>query len=400
MRASAPQCPGIKLFGTEPVDDIELSRELTALKQAGPVVYIPEQDMYVVTRFADICAVAKDPEHFSSSESLGFPMEPRVLVTADPPFHRSHRNLAARAFSSSRIKAREPLIESVVDRLIDDFIERGRFDFVADLAAQIPVFVIADFLGVAVEDRAKFKLWTSELALPIGSSGLSQERMKLNRQRLRECDAYFLALIAERRANPGEDMISDMIARGDAGEEPFEDAEVLRILTQILIGGNETTTKMMTSAMEQLLKHPDVMQQIRPDPDLIPRLLSETLRLKPPMHGMFRKCVADADVGGVSVPAGAKVMMMFSSANRDEGMFPDAEEFDLARPNSRAHLAFSHGAHFCLGNQLAQLEGNIAFRRLFARLDHIRMSPDNRFDPIPSFVLQGLRSLQLEFDKI
>ena len=395
MSTTAHACPAARVFG--PFSKGSAPYDWSALHAMGPVIYVPEQEMYVVTGHKEICDITKDPATFSSAESIGFPMAPRVLVTADPPQHPTHRSLAMRAFSAARLKAREPLITEVVDRLIDDFIEQGHFDFIADFAGPLPVEIIADFIGVPNEDRTRFKEWSQELALPIGNSNIDPARLQLNKQRLRECDKYFLETIRAKRRQPGDDMISHMIARSDAGEQPLTDHEVLRILTQILIGGNETTTKMMGSAMEHLLANPPLMATVRGDLSLIPAVLTETLRIKPPMHGLFRTTNRETVVGGVSIPSGAKVMLMFSAGNHDERVFEDSDVFELSRPNARAHLAFSHGPHFCLGNALAQLEGRIAFERLLVRLDEIFLSPENVFDPIDSYVLQGLRSLKLQF---
>jgi cytochrome P450 len=208
---------------------------------------------------------------------------------------------------------------------------------------------------------------------------------------------YFRQQIAECRRQPREGFINDLVHAGSNEDQPFTEAEMIAILMQFLTAGNETTTKLLASSMLLLLQQPGLMARVQADYSLIPAVLEEALRLEPPVLSMFRQASVDTQIGGVPIPAGSDVWMVFGSANRDESEFSDPATVDLNRPNAQAHLAFGHGAHYCLGAALSRTEARIALETLFDRLSEIELGPNNTFAYEESYIFHGLKELHLTF---
>ena len=212
---------------------------------------------------------------------------------------------------------------------------------------------------------------------------------------------YMRERIAERRDASTDDLLSDLVhARLEAGEgdgEPLTEAELLNVIEQLLVAGNETTTKLVTSAMVLLLQNPSEMAKVRADPALIPNLVEEALRYESPVQMLFRVPKRDVEIRGATIPAGAPLLVMYGAANRDGTRFPQADRFDVQRANARVHLAFGQGPHFCVGAALARSEAKIAFERLLDRLDAIAIADENPFERELSMVLRGWKSLHLTF---
>jgi cytochrome P450 len=214
-----------------------------------------------------------------------------------------------------------------------------------------------------------------------------------------EFQHYFAAKLEERRREPRDDLMTDLINARVDKIEPLSIPEMLSILNQLLIAGNETTTNLIASAMMLLLQHPGQMASVVADNSLIPNFVEEALRLESPVQGLFRTAKVDTEVGGVAIPAGSRLVVMYGSGNRDDAHFPDGERFDVHRPNARTHVGFGQGIHFCLGAILARLEGRVAFETLLTRLRNIRLAGGrNDLTHTPSFILRGLKELHLEFD--
>ena len=387
----------------------------SAMRSERPVYEIPGTGFFAVSRYEDALYVLTNEEIFSSNQPPGMQTQPgpeieeilkqgyppaNTLLTNDPPSHTRFRALVNKAFTPRRVAAMEPKIREIANQLVDGFIGDGRVELVSQFAVGLPLTVIADSLGVAREDMAKFKRWSDDSVAPLGGM-ITYERQIECARSLVEFQHYFAARLEERRAEPRDDMLTDLVNARLDGVEPLNVAELLNILQQLLVAGNETTTNLIASAMMILLRDPAQMAALRADSSLIPNFVEEALRLESPVTALFRVARIDTEVGGVKIPAGSRLAVIYGSANRDDSQFPGAERLDIRRENARTHLAFGQGVHFCIGAALARQEGKIAFETLLGRLKNIRFAAErNDFTHTPSFILRGLRELWLEFDPI
>ena len=268
----------------------------------------------------------------------------------------------------------------------------------AQFAVGLPLTVIADSLGVAREDMDRFKKWSDDSVAPLGGM-ISYERQVECARSFVEFQHYFAARIEERRTAPHDDLITDLVNARLDGAEPLNVAEMLNILQQLLVAGNETTTNLIASAMMILLRDPEQMAALIADKTLIANFVEEALRMESPVSALFRLAKIDTEIGGVGIPAGSRIIVLYGSGNRDDAHFPDAAKMDVRRDNARSHLAFGQGVHFCIGAALARLEGRVAFETLLGRLKSIRLIPGrDDFSHTPSFILRGLKELWLEFE--
>jgi cytochrome P450 len=421
--------------GTKAIDDLSALFRLDAdalrcpyplfdaVREQSPVVFVEPIDCFLVTRHADICEVARNPLVFSSISPTGPVLarqqatsvaalladEPdlalklkrlrgstRVLLSADPPDHSRQRKLVNRAFTPPKVKALEPRINEVANSLIDHFADRGEVELVHEFAVLLPLTIIAECLGVGDDDLPVFKKWSDDFVAAIGNHNMNQDQLRSLLLSQNEFFVYFQEKINERRLTPRADLISDVIdARLDG--EPLSDDEMLAMFNQFLVAGNETTTKLIAASARILAEHPELQRRLRDNPALIGGFVEEVLRLEAPVQGLYRTAVQDAVVGGVPIPAGSHLMLVYAAGNRDARMFPDPETPDPERANAMRHLAFGHGEHFCIGAELARAEGRIAVETMLNRLDDILLAPGNRFDFEPSYVLHGLKELHLTF---
>ena len=385
----------------------------SAMRTEQPVYEIPGTGFFAVSRYEDALYVLTNEDIFSSNQPPGMQAQPgpeieeilkqgyppaNTLLTNDPPSHTRFRALVNKAFTPRRVAAMEPKIREIANKLVDGFIGDGPVELVSQFAVGLPLTVIADSLGVAREDMGKFKKWSDDSVAPLGGM-ISYERQIECARSLVEFQHYFAARLEERRGAPRDDMLTDLVNARLDGVEPLNVAELLNILQQLLVAGNETTTNLIASAMMILLRNPEQMAALRADHSLIPNFVEEALRLESPVTALFRVALVDTEVGGVRIPAGSRLAVIYGSANRDDAQFPGAERMDIRRDNARTHLAFGQGVHFCIGAALARQEGKIAFETLLGRLKNIRFAADrNDFTHAPSFILRGLKELWLEFE--
>jgi cytochrome P450 len=397
------------------------------MREEAPVEWIEELGCYAVTRYDDVIGVLRNPEVFSSymptgpkataatletmqelimeAEELrpliaeGFAVSSvAVLLNADPPAHDRQRALVSRAFSPRRVRSMEPSIQKVADALVDAFISDGHCELVRDFAVGLPLTVIADALGVPDGDLPTFKRWSDDFVAVIGNHHLSKDDLAGLVRSQAEFFRYFTDKIEERRAEPRDDLISDVVHATIEDAEPLTTTEMLGMFSQFLVAGNETTTKLLASGMLLLLRQPEVMQQVRDDPALIPGLVEEALRLEAPVQGLFRSAKVATEVGGVAIPAGSSLWCLYASANRDDREFQQPEQVDLERSNAKAHLSFGNGIHYCVGAALSRVEARIGFETILRRLDDIRLDGDEGLlEYEPSYALHGLKALPLRF---
>ncbi|MGQ0464187.1 MAG: cytochrome P450 [Sporichthyaceae bacterium] len=396
------------------------------LREQDPVAFDSRLGAYAVTRYADVMEVLRDPATYSSTMASGptsvtglaqrivdDPTLPEllrhqaarrlrmaqtpVLLLADPPQHKRQRTLLAGAFSARRVAALEPEVRAVARAMIDAFASTGEVDLVAQFALPLPMTVIATMLGVPPQDMSDFKRWADCFTAGVGSADKPFEEIA---QLFADIDAfydYFQAQIDRRRTDPQDDLLTDMVGARMDGEEPLTDDEILLMLAQFLVGGHETTTLMITSAMYRFATDPDLAERVRRDPSLLPALIEDMLRLDAPVQGMFRTTTRPVHLGGVDLPAGASLWVVFGSANRDPESYPQPDELapDAGGP---PHFAFGRFGHFCLGASLARLELRGATDLLLDRLRDLRLACDpSELPRYRSFVLHGYPALPLRF---
>jgi cytochrome P450 len=349
------------------------------LRETAPVYWSRSFRTTVLTRYADIHAVLRDPR-FSvrRSESRifrrldpfgGLSPEFRQMIDSnllmlDPPDHTRLRSLVAKAFTPRVVERLRPRIEGLIDELLDRVAGAGEMELVRDFAAPLPVIVIAELLGLPREDRDAFKRWADELAAlvdPLSAlGGLARAQQAFD-----ELAAYLRRCFAERRAAPRDDLISALV-RAEEGGDALSDAELVSTVALILGAGHETTTNLLGNAVLALLRNPGERKRLQDDPALADSAVEEFLRYDSPVQGTDRVAREDVEIGGRVVRAGEFAVLLIGAANRDPERFSDPDRLDLARRDNH-HLAFGQGLHFCLGAPLARLEAKLALTALLRR---------------------------------
>lgn len=385
-------------------------------RRDAPVYQLPGTEIFLVTRHGDIRTMLKDTATFSSNFAhlLTGPTEPpevkalykdavapaNTLLTLDPPRHKVYRSLVNRVFSAKRVEQMHDYIEEIADSLIDKFIDRGECEFIADFASPLPMLVIGDQLGIDRKDLPRFKVWSDALAAQLGQM-CTPEQMVENASAIMDYQRHTLAVVEARRKKAGDDMISDLVNTGIDGGRKLNNPEVMSIIQQFLVAGNETTTSSLAGGLLSLIQQPEQMQALYDDPGKLENAVEEVLRTETPSAGLWRVVTRDVDFNGTHIPEGSMVMLRYHAANRDERVFDDAETFDICRHNADDHIAFGQGTHFCPGAMLARKEMMVGYGKLFARMTNIRLAPGkNDFSHWPNMVLRGLKELHIEFDKI
>lgn len=381
----------------------------------APVYKMPGADVYFITQYADVKQVARKPKLFSSEfDKLmqSSAPDPRVaaeyakgypgvstMLTRDAPAHNRYRELVNPAFSEKRVRELKPHMEEIVRELVGNLPHSGEVDFFAAVAVPLPVWVIADALGVPREDLPRFKHW-SDCSVARFSMVTTPEQDIYIAQQIVEFQHYFAACIEERRYAPSDDVVSSLVHARLEGERPLDVPEMLSIIQQILVAGNETTTATLAAGMINLIHRPDLLERLRADRSLVGRFIDETLRLETPSAGMWRIAVEDAEVHGVKIPAGSRLLIRWDSANRDEQVFGCPNDIDLNRTNGAEHLAFGYGIHMCLGHYLARQELDVAFNIILDQLKSWKLAKGREeLVYVPNVLLHGLGELHLEIEK-
>ena len=369
------------------------------LRQKQPVFQFGP--FHLVSRYDDVVNVLKNPTLFSSA-GVGDPMvggrPTRTIVNSDPPQHTRLRNIVNRSFTPRMIAALEPRIRDITQNLIDAVSDNGeqRTDLIRDLAVPLPVIVIAEILGVEPERRADFKRWSDAVVSQVTQPGQRPTgQFNVIGDGVDGFHQYFEAALEERRRRPKDDLISALV-RAETEDASLTADEVLAFTALLLVAGNETTTNLIGNAVLTLLRRPDQLTKVLADPSLLPNALEESLRYEAPVQMLFRRTTAECKIAGVAIPAGAMVVPLLGSANRDESRYADPDRFDVMR-DSQGHLAFGQGIHFCLGAPLARLEARVALGALLQRLPFLELA-DDKPERVEPFFLRGLKTLALAFN--
>jgi len=373
------------------------------LRERGPL-QLPDSNLVVFSSFTDCDEVLRHPSSCSdrlkstaAQQAIAAGQEARPFGTPgflflDPPDHTRLRKLVSKAFSPKVVRALETDITALVDALLDAVATAGRFEVIADLAYPLPVAVICRLLGVPIEDEPKFS-WASALLAQgldpfIAFAGQPQgfeERMEAGLW-LR---GYLRDLLRQRRADPGEDLMSGLIAVEEAGDQLTED-EIVATCNLLLVAGHETTVNLIANAVLAMLRHPENWAALGQDSSWAPAIVEETLRYDPPVQLVGRIAGEDMSIGGVDIPRGETMMLLLAAAHRDPAVTERPDEFDPTRAAIR-HLAFGLGPHFCLGAPLARLEANVALSAVTKRFPNARLEIEPAYKP--NVTLRGVADL-------
>jgi len=351
------------------------ARAAYAWMRANEPVFRDRNGLAAAATYQAVIEAERNPELFSSSGGIR-PDEPAMpyMIDMDDPGHLLRRKLVNAGFTRKRVMDKAAGIDTLCDTLIDAICEQGECDFVRDIAAPLPMAVIGDMLGVVPADRATLLKWSDDLV-----GGLSATADEATLQVVMEAfagySAFAMDTIAKRRSEPTDDLFS-VLANAEVDGQRLSDDEILFETLLILIGGDETTRHTLSGGTEQLLRHPDQWGSLVGERELVPGAIEEMLRWTAPVKNMCRMLMDDTEFHGASLKKGEKIMLMFESANFDEKVFGDPENFRIER-NPNNHIAFGFGTHFCLGNQLARLELNSMLRKLLTRLPDLALADDS-----------------------
>jgi cytochrome P450 family 142 subfamily A polypeptide 1 len=363
-----------------------------------PVFHDAANGVWALTRHADVTFASKRPDLFCSGRGMRPGMQDPIvpsLINMDDPRHKRRRNLVNRGFTPRRIAAHEPRVRELCEGIVDRVAPRGACEFVHDVAAPLPMILIGDMLGVAPEDRDRLLAWSDDMLL-LTTSRFTPEMQARSDRAHAEYAEYVMRVVADRRARPRDDLMS-LLVHADVDGERLSDEDLVHESMLILIGGDETTRHVITGGTEALIRNPAARQWLREDPSRIPVAVEEMLRIVSPIHNMARTTTRAVEIGGRTLPAGACVLLMYASANRDAAVFdrPDALDVDR-RPNP--HVAFGgNGPHFCLGAALARLELRVMFETLLRRLPDLALATDDELPLRNSNFIVGIERMPVVF---
>ncbi len=374
--------------------------ELSRLRREEPVQRIDMSGMpheeskpvFMVYRHEEVAQMLRDNETFSSAiiiDAFGDALGKHVMLGMDEPEHGRHRALVSKAFSQKALaRWEEELVGRVGNELIDQFADRGTADLAREFTFPYPTQIIAGLLGLPREDYPQFQRWSVALLAIL----FNRERGLAASEALRE---YFVPILAARRKEPRDDLISGL-AQAEIDGEKLSDEEIFSFLRLLLPAGVETTYRSLGNLLFALFANPDQLDAVRADRSLLPQAIEEAVRWEPPLLTITRVATRDTELGGVPIPAGSSVMPVLGAANRQDDRYPDPDRFDVFR-SARAHIGFGHGVHVCLGMHLARLEMRVALNLLFDRLRNLRLDPDGDDPHIRGQVFRSPTSLPVLF---
>lgn len=383
------------------------------LRDDAPVHYLPGVDMYVVTRYEDICNIVRDSKHFSMVKpDRGFLFKtdsavkyyedhglPRYTpLSTDPPYHTEFRSHVEAFFTSSRIRQWEPALRELIENLTDKLDTDEPVDFVKTFCFPLPMSVMTILLGLPLEDHELLKHFTDVWVLPYSHAMTPEQEMYVAREGVR-LQEYLLAAMEEKRKHPGDDLLSLLVQARREDGSGLTTKEMVGFAEQAVVGANETTQNGLAMAMCAMIEEPGLEDRLRDDPKRIKTFVEECLRLHSPTAGMYRFTTEEVELHGVTIPKGAAVHLRFAAANRDERHFDNPEKLDIERRNAGSHVAFSHATHHCLGAPLARMELNVSFQILLSRRRNFRLARgDDSYDYVPGLALRQMAYLWLQSD--
>jgi cytochrome P450 len=379
--------------------------------QGAPIFFAPSIGYYVITSYADIEAVFRDPVAYSAAVAQA-PLVPIVpeaqqillagghkpqpsMVSLDEPEHARLRKPAARAFSMRRVMALIPTIETTTARLLDAVAGAAEFDLTAALSFPLPANIVFSLMGVPEEDYAQLKQWCGYRAALGWGRPAAEDQVEIASS-MAAYRGYIRDLVDVKVREPGDDVTSDLIAIHREDPERLTLDEIASILFSLSFAGHETTTGLIGNTVRRLLERPDRWADIARRPELIPAAVEESLRYDPSVPVWRRVTTRPVTLGGVELPAGARLFLWLAAAGRDAAAFDQPQEFDLHRPDAERHLAFGKGLHYCLGANLGKLEAQIAIAELARRYPRLRLAPGQRLTFHPNISFRGPQALTVQ----
>src|SRR5215467_175156 len=385
-----------------------------------PIVYDEHNNIWGVFRYGDVQTILGDYTTFSSAPQTSdstisssndwdaAPYQRPSLLQSDPPYHRTLRGVIASAFTPIIVAKLEAHIENIANEMLNEVILRGKMDLIDDLAYPLPVTIIAELLGVPIEDRNLFRGWADMIVSSTGSDITDEQDTKNIAKMINEMDSYFSGILEERHRSPREDLITNLVKAQAEGRHIFRE-EILTFCRLLLLAGHVTTVNLIGNTILSLLQNQTEFRLLQNNHNLIPSTIEETLRYRSPVQAVIRIVKKETNLGGRVIPSGQRIFVWLGSANHDESVFVDPERFDITRWNStnsdqhHAHVGFGHGIHFCLGAPLARLEGQVVLRVILQRLKDLNLDADDRgkgnenLIPLQSVLFHGVTHLPLRF---
>lgn len=358
------------------------------LRVTAPVYWCEPWGAWLLSGYDDIMTSSQRPETFANvgrmsallrhlpdeTWSVLGPLRQHFssgLMHTDPPDHTRLRNLVSKAFTPRVVEGMHTRIQEVVDRLLDAVQRDAQMDLISDLAFPLPAIVISELLGIPVEDRDQFRSWAKAITSFQGTGRAKADVTLRSQESLLELRQYFGEIFAQRRKEPGDDLISGLVTAEEKGDK-LNEAELVSTCTSLLLAGHETTTCLIANGLLTLLRFPDQLDDLQANPALLTSAVDEILRYETPLQRIHKLVAQEVKVRGTTIKKGQIVMLMYGAAHRDGEYFPDPDRFDIRR-NGNRNFAFGHGIHFCLGAPLARLEGEIAIRTVLERLPNLRL---------------------------
>lgn len=400
---------GIVFNPTRPAFQADPHAFYRRLRERDPFHRSRPASGWVLSRYRDILAVLRDPRFSADERNWSryagmaararraglrdfYDPERASMLRMDAPDHTRLRTLVSKAFTPRAVERMGPRVEAVVKELLDPRGAHGEFELIRDFAAPLPVVVIAEMLGVPAEDRERFRHWSDEAIRSLGDGTIEDRRA--GDRAIAELGDYFREQAELRRREPRGDLLSALVAAEEEGDK-LTTGELLSTCVLLLVAGNETTTKLIANSMLALLRNPGQLELLRRRPELLPNAVEELLRYDGPVQLTSRFVKQDCELAGHGLRRGEQLVLLLASANRDPEVFAEPEQLDVERPEPK-HLAFSHGAHFCLGAQLARMEAGIALAALLERYPKLRLT-GGRIEWGRNTILRGPRTLHLAF---
>jgi cytochrome P450 len=388
------------------------------MRVLNPIAYDERNNIWGVFRYGNVQSVLGDYTTFSSAPQTSdspisssndrdaAPFQRPSLLQSDPPYHRTLRGVIASAFTPIIIAKLESHIENIANEMLNEVILKGKMDLIDDLAYPLPVTIIAELLGVPIDDRNLFRGWADMIVSSTGSDITDKQDTKNIAKMINEMDSYFSGIVEERHRSPREDLITNLIKAQAEGRHLFRE-EILTFCRLLLLAGHVTTVNLIGNTILSLLQNQTEFRLLQKDHNLIPSTIEETLRYRSPVQAVIRIVSKDTNLGGQKIQSGQRIIAWLGSANHDESVFANPERFDITRSNStnsqqhHAHVGFGHGIHFCLGAPLARLEGQVVLRVILQRLQDLNLDVDGNSNenliPLQSVFFHGVAHLPLTF---